>query len=270
MESINTFRLLCTTGTVAGAMIMIALERKYPYSKTQRFFREGFFNDFFWYTLVQSFVLGLAISFLAEWVDTQTGWSRFTFIREQHLMTQLAFFLITHDFYIYWFHRLQHHSKTLWRIHEAHHSVRDVDWLAGMRSHSLEILINQSIEFLPILLLGSPEIAVLKGTVDALWGMYIHSNIDVHSGKLQYLINGPEMHRWHHADEEEAYNQNFSTKIAIWDWIFKTTYFPKGKKASRYGLSEVDFPKNYFHQQAFAFRKFEDDVVSESPVETDS
>jgi len=71
---------------------------------------------------------------------------------------------------------------------------------------------------------------------------------------------GPEMHRWHHADKnEKAYNKNFGTKFAIWDWIFKTAYFPRNEKPKYYGLSYLDFPKNYFRQILFAFRKFEED-----------
>jgi hypothetical protein len=41
----------------------------------------------------------------------------------------------------------------------------DVDWLSGARSHALEILINQTIEFAPIVLLGAaPEVALIKLT----------------------------------------------------------------------------------------------------------
>ncbi len=116
------------------------------------------------------------------------------------MLLQLAFFFVVHDFYIYWFHRLQHRSDLFWRTHEAHHSVDDVDWLSGTRSHALEIVINQSIEFLPIVLLGAaPEVALMKATLDAVWGMYIHSNLDVRAGWLQRVLNGPQMHRWHHA-----------------------------------------------------------------------
>lgn len=265
-KDLDSLRLLCTAGTVGGALLLIGLERRFPYNKNQRFWREGFFTDFVWYTLVQSFVLGIVISYVIQWIDGQTGLSRITAIREQSLGWQLLFFLVTHDFYIYWFHRWQHHSKILWRVHEAHHSARDVDWLAGSRSHALEILINQSVEFLPLVLLGSPEIAVIKGMVDAVWGMYIHSNINVRSSWLQYIINGPEMHRWHHADEEEAYNRNFSTKFAFWDWIFRTDFFPRQRQASRYGLGDVNFPKKYLKQQAFAFRKFEKETGQNSAM----
>ena len=90
--------------------------------------------------------------------------------------------------------------------------------------------------------------------------MYIHSNIDVHSGKLQYLINGPEMHRWHHSEGGlEEINRNFSTKIAVWDWLFGTAYFPKDRKAWKYGLSYLNFPKNYIKQLLFAFRSFKEE-----------
>jgi len=94
--------------------------------------------------------------------------------------------------------------------------------------------------------------------IDALWGMYIHSNINVHSGWLQFVLNGPEMHRWHHADmDDKSYNKNFSTKIALWDWLFGTAYFPFKDKPKQYGLSYLNFPSNYFKQLIFAFRKSE-------------
>jgi sterol desaturase/sphingolipid hydroxylase (fatty acid hydroxylase superfamily) len=247
------------------AMILIILERTIPYNKGQKFFREGFFNDFILYNFVQSFLLGIIISSLIDWIDKSTQFSSFKLLASVPVWLQVAFFVVSHDFYIYWFHKWQHNNRLLWRIHEAHHSTDQVDWLSGVRSHSLEILINQTVEFLPIILLGAaPETAVYKGTISAVWGMYIHSNINVRSGWLQYFINGPEMHRWHHCDdpadaesgEFEYRNKNFSTKLAVWDWLFNTSYLPLNKKAKEYGLSYLSFPKNYISQHLFAFRKF--------------
>lgn len=248
--------------TIGAALLFIALERMAPYSKGQRLFREGFWNDFFWYTIVQSYVLGLVIFNVLHYVDTGTGIHRWTFVRDLPLVVQVVIFLVVHDLYIYWFHRLQHRSARLWRLHEAHHSTHDVDWLSGSRSHSLEIMINQTVEFAPIVLLASPKVAVIKGCLDAVWGMYIHSNIDVRTGWLQYVINGPEMHRWHHAVDDEAHNRNFSTKLAVWDWMFGTAYFPKGAKPSGYGLG-APFPKNYFVQHAYAFRPIDDGATDD-------
>jgi hypothetical protein len=116
--------------------------------------------------------------------------------------------------------------------------------------------------------------------------MFIHCNIDVRLGKIQYFINGPEMHRWHHSDDGgREFQNNYSTKLAIWDWIFGTAFLPdpKVRKPRLYGLSDTpDYPlsldgvddptsiKSYFKvmwhdtvsyvkQHAFAFRKFRKD-----------
>jgi sterol desaturase/sphingolipid hydroxylase (fatty acid hydroxylase superfamily) len=251
---------------IAGwAVVMVLLERVFPYEPRQSLFRKGFFTDFFWYTLVQSYVLGLVIKQMILLCDGATGLSRLHLVSGWPIAAQLAFFWVTHDLYIYWFHRWQHRNKFLWRIHEAHHSGSDVDWLSGSRSHSLEILVNQTIEYMPIVLLGAhPDVALMKGVLDATWGMYIHSNIDVRSGLLQRVLNGPEMHRWHHADSERTVN--FSTKIAVWDWLFKTAYLPPNEKPRAYGLwGGAPFPKGYFAQHLYAFRAFR----AENPTRSD-
>jgi sterol desaturase/sphingolipid hydroxylase (fatty acid hydroxylase superfamily) len=250
--------LLSPAIIVACAVALIALERIFPY-RPQRLLRPGFFTDLLGYGLAQSYLLGLAISALIALVDRQTGWSKLGIVSHWPVASQLAFFFVVHDFYIYWFHRLQHRSNLLWRTHEAHHSVDDVDWLSGTRSHALEILINQSVEFMPIVLLGAaPEVALMKATLDAVWGMYIHSNLDVRAGWLQRLLNGPEMHRWHHARDLPMPGKNFATKLAIWDWLFGTAYLPAHKPPS-YGLSDAGYPKRgfgaYFLQHAHSVRR---------------
>jgi sterol desaturase/sphingolipid hydroxylase (fatty acid hydroxylase superfamily) len=241
---------------VVSAFTMILLERRFPYDRGQRVFRKGWFNDLVLYAAVQSYVLGIVIDAIIRFVDARTGLTRLHLVSGWPLGVQMAFFFVVHDFYIYWFHRLQHRSSILWRIHEAHHATPEVDWLSGSRSHALEILVNQTIEFAPIFLLGAaPEVAVFKGVIDAVWGMYIHSNIGVKTGALQYVINGPEMHRWHHSREFTGYGFNYGTKLAIWDWMFGTAYLPATKPPG-YGLSAGDdpFPDNFLLQQLWAFR----------------
>jgi sterol desaturase/sphingolipid hydroxylase (fatty acid hydroxylase superfamily) len=252
---------------VAAALILIALERRFPYTPGQRLFRDGFWTDLVGYSLIQSYFCGLLIAAFIRWIDSGTGLSRLHLVSDWPLWVQVGFFLITHDLYIYLFHRLQHRSKILWRVHEAHHSTRDVDWLSGSRSHTFEILINQTIEFAPIILLGAaPEVALIKGMISAIWGMYIHSNIDVRMGRLQKIINGPEMHRWHHSAEVADGSFNFATKLAFWDWIFGTGRLPAAKPAA-YGLDDVDFPEGYFKQHLFAFRRFGDRPPAEPAAE---
>ncbi|MEB2354600.1 MAG: sterol desaturase family protein [Ignavibacteriales bacterium] len=239
----------------AAAILFVILERIYPYTKGQKVLREGFFDDLALYTIAQSYILSIIIfSFIISYIDETTGLSRLKLFADVPVWIQLIFFTITHDIYIYFMHRWQHSNKWLWRIHEAHHSPKKVDWLSGSRSHALEILINQTIEFAPIILLGSPpEVIAYKGLISAVWGMYIHSNLNVKTGWLQKIINGPEMHRWHHSTGKGR-NRNFATKFAIWDWVFGTAYLPE-TKPDEYGLKTY-FPAHYFNQTLYAFRRF--------------
>ncbi|HTY60113.1 MAG TPA: sterol desaturase family protein [Bacteroidota bacterium] len=251
---------------IAAAGLFILLERLVPYDRGQPVLRDGFWTDLVWYTIIQSYVLALVISAIIRWIDSGTGFSRLHIVSAWPLAAQLGFFLVTHDLYIYLFHRLQHRWPLLWRIHEAHHSVKEVDWLAGSRSHALEILINQTIEFLPMTLLGaSPVLPVLKGMVDAVWGMFIHSNLDVRLGRAGILINGPELHRWHHAREIAEGGINFGTKFAVWDYLFGTVVRP-GHRPGGYGLTTY-FPAGYFSQTFFAFRPFGHEGSGETPHE---
>lgn len=254
---------------VSGALIMIALERLFPYDRGQRLLREGVWTDLVFYGLLQSYVLALVISEGILLLDSYTGWSSRGLLSSWPIWLQVVFFVVTHDFYIYCFHRMQHRSRVLWRLHEAHHSARNVDWIAGARSHPLEILINQTIEFAPMLLLAHPAVPLIKGVISALTGMWIHANIDVKSGWLQYIINGPEMHRWHHAKDLPgveaglpAEGANFSTKLAFWDFLFGSAFRPAQRKPAAYGLFDANgpFPEGYFRQVVAAFRPFDQPV----------
>ncbi len=252
-----------TTGIlVSFVLLFIILERKFPYRKGIPVIRKGFWPDLIWYTFIQSYFLKIIIfDYIILPADRHFNLSSLQIVSGWPVALQVLFFLVTHDFYIYWFHRWQHHSKILWRTHEAHHSNTEVDWLAGTRSHSIEILINQTIEFAPIVLLGAnPVVVPVKALIDAVWGMYIHSNINVKSGWLQYIINGPEMHQWHHADQQEVFYANYSTKIALWDWLFGTAYLPANKKPERFGLY-YPYPEDYFLQHVHAFKKVDEKKI---------
>ncbi|MEL6389436.1 MAG: sterol desaturase family protein [Bacteroidota bacterium] len=249
-------------------VLMISMERIFPYTKGVKFFRRGFWMDLVWYTIIQSYLLKILIF---DWIiapgKSALGLSELGYISHWPIWVLVLFFLISHDFYIYWFHRLQHSNRWLWRTHEAHHSVRECDWLAGSRSHAVEILINQTIEFAPIFFLLDNKTAAIivpiKALLDAIWGMWIHANINVKTGKLQYVINGPEMHQWHHANHEEVFYANYSTKFAFFDWIFGTAFMPglnpikwPALKPLSFGLPYA-YPEDFFSQTVYAFWRYD-------------
>ncbi|MEP6610956.1 MAG: sterol desaturase family protein [Mucilaginibacter sp.] len=259
--------LLQTTTTIliCWIIIVIAWERISPYRKGLPFFREGFWVDLVWYTLIQSYVLKIVIfDYIITPLQHSIAWQGFAFFKSWSIAEQVLFFLITHDLYIYLFHRLQHSSKILWRTHEAHHSGKEVDFLAGSRSHAAEIIINQTIEFAPIVILGAhPEVIPIKAMLDAMFGMFIHANINVKLGRLKYIFNSPELHLWHHANYREVFHANFSTKFALWDYLFGTVYdpgFKPGNQPENWGLY-YDYPKDYFLQHAFSIKRFDEKAL---------
>lgn len=269
--------LTITTAILLGWMLLIiTLERLFPYTPGLNLFREGWWLDLVWYTLIQSYFLKILIfDYILAPAKSALGLSEVGYLSHWPIWALVLLFLVTHDLYIYWFHRWQHHNKILWRTHEAHHSVKTVDWLAGSRSHVLEIIINQTIEFAPIVLLLDNETAAvvvpIKALLDAMWGMWIHSNIDVNMGKLQYFINGPQMHQWHHANHREVFYANYATKFAFFDWIFGTGFLPGLKplkhtffKPREYGLP-YEYPREYFLQHAFSFWRFDVKKVENHP-----
>ncbi|HTA26602.1 MAG TPA: sterol desaturase family protein [Bacteroidia bacterium] len=264
--SLHSVEIITTALLIVSAVVIILLERKFPYRKGLPIFRDGFWVDFIWYTLIQSFFLKIVIfDYIIYPIDQHYRFSSFHVVSNWPIILQVLFFLATHDFYIYWFHRWQHNSKILWRTHEAHHSNKEVDWLSGSRSHVLEIIINQTIEFAPIILLGAnPIIVPIKALIDAIWGMFIHSNMDVKLGRFKKIINGPAMHLWHHADCKQVFFANFSTKFSFWDWIFGTAYLPDFKP-EKYGLY-YDYPKDYFVQHIFSVKRVDENKLREKKI----
>ncbi len=255
--SLTQLEILSPIFIIGSGVGFALLERYFPYNKGQTLFRDGFWTDLIGYGIIQSYLLGLLIATIIYFIDNHTGISRLQIVSGWPIWLQVVLFIIWHDLNTYIIHRTQHRSKRLWRTHEAHHACLDVDFLSGIRSHSLEILMYQTVEYLPVILLGAaPEVPLYKGMANAVYGMYIHSNLNWRMGKLLFVFNGPELHRWHHAnDDTRAYDKNFGTKFTIWDRLFGT-YFTPQTTATQYGLGDPKFPKGYLAQHWYAFRSF--------------
>ena len=141
------------------------------------------------------------------------------------------------DISIYWAHRLSHRYQCLWRFHQIHHTAERLDWLAAYREHPLDNIYTRVIENLPALLLGFPMETIAGFVVfRGLWGLFIHSNVNITMGPLAYLIGSPRLHHWHH-DKHLNEGCNFANLSPLMDLMFGTYYDP-GEEPKEYGIRE--------------------------------
>ncbi len=63
--------------------------------------------------------------------------------------------------------------------------------------------------------------------VASLHNAYVHFEVDIDHGPMNWLIASPRFHRWHHADFPPAYGKNLANAIPAWDMLFGT-YFKAG------------------------------------------
>ena len=105
------------------------------------------------------------------------------------------------DFLRYWLHRAFHRFPFMWAFHAVHHSPHRLYWLNVGRFHPLEKAVQYLADALPFALLGvSPEVLSAYLVFYAINGFFQHSNCRVRLGPLNYIVAGPELHRWHHSD----------------------------------------------------------------------
>lgn len=164
-------------------------------------------------------------------------------------IAQAAFMLLAADFMRYWLHRAAHSWPLLWRLHAVHHSPRRLYSVSVSRFHPFEKILQYGFDALPFLLLGAAEEAMaLYFVFYAVNGFYQHSNCDVRLGRLNYIISGPELHRWHHSASIAESNHNYGNNLIVWDLLFGTFFWPKGKAVGQLGLINRDYPRGFLGQ----------------------
>jgi sterol desaturase/sphingolipid hydroxylase (fatty acid hydroxylase superfamily) len=147
-----------------------------------------------------------------------------------NLASQVALALVIYELGSYSFHWLCHRTW-LWRIHSVHHSVERLYWLNSMRSHPIDYVAAVATTSGPLLLLGIAEQAFAVVTVIGVANMMIqHTNADMRTGFLDWLLVTPAMHRWHHSPLASEQQRNLGAILLIWDLIFRSRLAPADRE----------------------------------------
>jgi sterol desaturase/sphingolipid hydroxylase (fatty acid hydroxylase superfamily) len=238
---------------------VFTLERLFPWRPKQEALRGGFVQDLFWMVFNTQYLswmlaiaavnvvtslnaaflhLGLPAPDTVKLISHWPWWLQF-----------VVFFLIK-DFLEWNIHRWLHQVPWLWKFHQLHHSIEELDWAATFRSHWVEIIIYKLLIYLPLVVLGVDETVVFVLLVCSLLFQELnHANVKWGGGPLRYVINSPRFHAWHHDIElRNEGGQNFGVNLTIWDWLFGTAHWPDDAEApTRYGFEGIEaFPKSFW------------------------
>lgn len=138
----------------------------------------------------------------------------------------IVLFIVVHDAYFYWSHRLMHHKKIYPHVHLIHHkSINPTPW-AVFSFHPFEAVLQVLI--LPIMVLAVP----LHPLAIFTWGIYqLLLNVGGHlgfelfpSGFTKGLISKWHNTSTHHNMHHKYVNCNYSLYFNIWDRLMGTNH----------------------------------------------
>ncbi len=149
--------------------------------------------------------------------------------------------ILAMDFFMYWWHRLNHIQGFLWRFHRFHHLDEKMNSTTALRFHTVELLFSVILKAIVFLLMGFSFIPVL--IYEALFFAAIvvhHSNIRI-TNQLDMLyrkiFSSPLMHRIHHSNKQKETDSNYGSLFSFWDRIFNS-YREKPEEPVVFGVDE--------------------------------
>jgi sterol desaturase/sphingolipid hydroxylase (fatty acid hydroxylase superfamily) len=239
------------------AAIFIPLELIVPLRAQQKLLRKHWLND-----LVYLFVNGIAINVgiifalgaIAAGTRLAIPQSIATAVQSQPVWLQAMEVLLVADIGFYLAHRLFHAIPFLWKFHSVHHSIEEMDWLAGHRVHPIDQILTKTASYFPILVLGFSDAAILIFVMIYKWqSIMIHSNSALRFGPLEWIFATPHFHHWHHANQEAAFDKNFAGQLVFIDAIAGTLFIPEGTP-EKYG-TDYPVPAWYHDQLVYPLRE---------------
>ena len=191
---------------------------------------------------------------VSEYLKTSGIMARSFWPHDLSVAAQACLMLLAADFPRYWLHRAFHKFTLMWRFHAVPPSPHRLYWLNVGRFHPIEKAVQYAIDALPFALLGvSNEVLAAYFVFYALNGFFQHSNCKVRLGPLNYIVSGPELHRWHHSELAEESDNNFGNNLILWDLLFGTRFLPDDREVGPLGLVNRHYPTGFLVQMKTPF-----------------
>ena len=233
-------------------LVFVPVERFWPLHPQQQTFRPEWTTDAFYFVATHlpaqliTFVMLLPAAAASRWLAVPALMHA---IGSLPFIVQLPLAIVVADLAQYTTHRAFHKIPFLWRFHSIHHSIRTMDWIAGSRSHFVDILLTRSLILIPMTLCGFSQSAMAGYLVFVSFhATFCHTDFRPHPAWLEPYIVTVRYHHWHHAAHPEAADVNFAIHLPIIDRLFGTRFLPKDAWPERYGLIDSSVPPGFFAQ----------------------
>lgn len=238
---------------LGSAIVFLSLEKLFPKYRDQLIMRPEWDVDLFYFCFNHLAISAILI--FANYHASHFSWAISPgvqgAVQSLPILLQVVLIVLCADFVLYWEHRAYHEIKLLWPVHAVHHSIENLDWLAGSRGHFIQVFSERAMVMVPLYLLGADQQALnIYVTVAALQAILIHCNLGFSFGPLKYLFVTPQFHHWHHSSEQPAIDTNYSAHTVIFDRLFGTYHFPGEHWPAEYGTT-VPLPKSVVGQTLY-------------------
>ncbi len=235
---------------LGSVFIFMTLEKLFPKYKNQVIFRAQWSLDFFYFCFNHLAISAILI--FANYHVTHFDWALSDSVQQvvqsMPVLLQVVLVILCADLVLYWEHRMYHEVNLLWPIHAVHHSIENLDWLAGSRGHFIQVFSERAMVMVPLYLLGVGEQTLnIYVTFAALQAILIHCNLKFSFGPLKYIFVTPQFHHWHHSSEKPAIDTNYSAHTVLFDRVFNTYHMPEQQWPADYGTTKP-LPKNLIGQ----------------------
>ena len=226
---------------LASALIFMFLEKLFPRYRDQLILRPEWSVDMFYFCFNHLAISAILI--FANYHASHFSWAVSPALQSQvqsiPLFLQVILIILCADFVLYWEHRAYHEIKSLWPVHAVHHSVENLDWLAGSRGHFIQVFSERAMVMIPLYLIGPDEAALnIYVTFAALQAILIHCNLSLPFGRLKYIFVTPQFHHWHHSSEKPAIDTNYAAHTVFFDALFGTYHMPNEFWPAEFGTTE--------------------------------
>ena len=240
-------------------LVFVPIERLWPRHPEQGTFRPEWTTDAFYFLATHlpaqltTFVILLPATYATKWFAIPVLMQS---VGGLPFIVQFPLAIVAADLFQYAIHRAFHKISFLWPFHAVHHSIKTMDWIAGSRSHFVDILVTRSLILIPMTLLGFSQ-SVMAGYLlfVAFHATFSHTDFRPRTRWLEPYFVTCRYHHWHHAADPEATDVNFAIHFPFIDRLFGTYHLPKDAWPESYGLIGASMPPGFFRQFVYPFKR---------------